>query len=115
VTSTLKVTGAAVVALGVGVVAALHQCSDDEGMTSERWNPTLLLLAAGIVGATLLAHRPWALWVALAFVPPWISLVDCVANDPTPDGLEVFWVPTEAVVTGIAGALAFALHRVLAR
>jgi hypothetical protein len=100
-------------ALGAGVATALIQCSSDEGMDGGGWNVGLLLLLVGTVVATLLAHRWWALSVALALAPPWISLVNCVSNDPTSDGMEVFYYPLEAAVTVVAVVVAFIAHRVL--
>jgi hypothetical protein len=38
--------------------------------------------------------------------------VDCVSNDPTPDGMELFWYPIEAVFTMLVIVVAFATHRI---
>jgi hypothetical protein len=111
-TSAPRAVVAFVTALGAGVITALIQCTDDEGMYGNGWTVGLLLLSAGVVAATLLAHRWWTLWAALAFVPPWISLVDCVSNDPTSDGLEPLWYPIEAVFTLLVVVVGFVTHRV---
>jgi hypothetical protein len=98
-------------ALSAGVLTALIQCSEDEGMSGEGWTVGLILIFAATAVATLLAHRWWGLWVAVTLAPPWISLVNCVSDDPTSDGLEVLYIPVEAVVTVVTVVVAFAIHR----
>ena len=86
-----RAVAASAAALAAGLVTAQIQCSNDEGMEGGGWTVGVLLLLAGTVTATLLAQRRWGLWVFVALGPTWISLVDCVANDPTSDGLEVLY------------------------
>jgi len=112
-TTAPRATVAFAVSLGAGVFAASTQCSETEGMGGGWARGALLIIVAVAVG-TALFRRWWLLWVAVAVTPAWISLVDCVVNDPTSDGLEIFWYPIEATLTALAVVIAFTVDRVCA-
>jgi hypothetical protein len=111
----LRTGAAAILALGAGLVAALIQCSDDEGMDGSGWSRGLLVLFGASIITTVLAHRWWLLWIALVLVLPWISLVLCVVDDPTSDGMEFLYIPIEATVTAALALTGFVVSRIAAR
>jgi hypothetical protein len=109
-TSAPRAIVAFAVCLGAGIFAASTQCSATEGMDGG-WDRGALLIIVAAAVATVLFRRWWLLWVAVALTPAWISLVDCVVNDPTSDGLEIFWYPIEAILTAVVVVIAFGIDR----
>lgn len=112
-TSAPRAVLAAAAAVAAGLVTAQIQCSGTEGMDGDGWTKGVVLIAGAVAIATLLAHRWWSLWAFVALTPVWVSLVDCVSNDPTSDGMEVLYYPTEAVFTAGVVVMAFAIHRAM--
>ena len=112
--SVLRAAAAAIIALGAGAAAALIQCSNDEGMDGDGWTLGLLFMFGAAVVATVLAHRWWLLWIGLVVSLPWISLVNCVVDDPTSDGMQYLYIPIEAVVTAALVVVGFIVDRMAA-
>jgi hypothetical protein len=98
------------VSLGGGLFAASTQCSETEGMDGG-WGRAALLIIVAVAVATVMSHRWWILWVAVALTPASISLVDCVVNDPTSDGMEIFWYPIGAILAALVVVMAFVINR----
>ena len=71
-------------------------------------------MSGAAVVATVLARRWWLLWIGLVVSLPWISLVNCVVDDPTSDGMQYLYIPIEAIVTAGLVVVGFIVDRMAA-